>query len=134
VNGTGYTPSSVVRINGSDRATIFGSATQLTATIFAADIAVPGAQSIAVFAPTRGTSAAVTLMVNNPAPTLTSITPGSRAAWGPAFTLTANGSGFVTTSSLRVNGAARPTTYVSPTQLTAAIPATDLATAPVARS
>ena len=43
--------------------------------------------------------------------------------------LTVNGTGFVSGASVvRFNGSARPTTFVNSTQLTAAIPASDLAT------
>ena len=50
-------------------------------------------------------------------------------AGGPAFTLTVNGSNFVSGSVVRWNGANRTTTFVSATQLTAAIPAADIAAA-----
>ena len=62
-------------------------------------------------------------------PTLASLSPSSASAGGPAFTLTLNGNNFVSGSVARWNGAARTTTFVSATQLTAAIPATDVATA-----
>ena len=131
VNGSGFSANSVIRINGTNRATTFVSATRLTASMLAADIAAPGPQSITVFtpAPGGGSSSAVTLDVNNPAPTLTSIAPNTLPPWGPALTLTVNGTSFVNSSVVRVNGSPRPTTYVGPTQLTAAIPASDLATA-----
>ena len=64
------------------------------------------------------------------APTLTALSPSSVAAGGPAFTLTVTGSNFVSGPSVvRWNGADRLTTFVSATQLTAAIPATDIAAA-----
>ncbi len=64
-----------------------------------------------------------------PFPTLTSLSPASVNAGGAAFTLTVNGTNFVTASSVRWNGNSRPTTFVSSTQLTAAIPASDIANA-----
>ena len=63
------------------------------------------------------------------APTLTSLSPSSASAGVPAFTLTVNGSNFVSGSVVQWNGAARTTTFVSATQLTAAIPASDIVTA-----
>ena len=63
------------------------------------------------------------------APTLTSLSPSTIAADGPAFTLTVNGSNFVSGSVVRWNGANRTTTFVSATQLTAAISADDIAVA-----
>jgi hypothetical protein len=69
-----------------------------------------------------------------PAPaTLTSLSPSSAVAGGPAFTLTANGSGFISGATVRWNGANRTTTFVNGSQLTAAIPATDIATAGTAQ-
>jgi hypothetical protein len=65
----------------------------------------------------------------NPVPTVASITPSSAAAGGPAFTLTVKGTGFVSQSKVRWNGTDRTTTFVSATQLSAAIPAADIATA-----
>ena len=66
------------------------------------------------------------------APTLASLSPDSAAKGGPAFTLTVNGSNFESGSVVRWNGATRTTTFVSTTQLTAAIPATDVAAADTA--
>lgn len=69
----------------------------------------------------------------NPAPVLTSTTPSSAAVGGGAFTLAVNGSGFVSSSVVRWNGANRTTTFVSGTELRAAIPATDIAAAGTAQ-
>jgi len=62
-----------------------------------------------------------------PAPVTTTITPSTRAAGDPQFTLTVNGSGFSTCSVVRLDGANRATTYVNSGQLTATITATDQA-------
>jgi len=59
-------------------------------------------------------------------PTITSISPTSTVAGGAAFNLTVNGTGFFSNTIVNWNGANRPTTFVSSTQLTAAIPATDI--------
>jgi uncharacterized protein (TIGR03437 family) len=63
---------------------------------------------------------------DNPVPTLTSLTPNARGVGAGAFTLTVTGSNFVQSSQVRWGGESRQTTFISPTQLTAAIPATDL--------
>lgn len=65
----------------------------------------------------------------NPSPTISTISPSSTTAGGSAFALTVNGSGFIASSAVAFNGSARTTTYVSATQLTAAITAADIATA-----
>src|SRR5437588_965580 len=54
----------------------------------------------------------------------TTVVPGS-----PAFTLTVNGTGFVSGSVVNWNGSPRATTFVSSSQLTAAISAADVAVA-----
>jgi hypothetical protein len=69
------------------------------------------------------------LVGTNPAPVLTSVSPTTATAADAALTLTANGSNFVAGSILQWNGAARTTTFVSATQLTATIAAADIATA-----
>jgi 6-phosphogluconolactonase len=64
---------------------------------------------------------------SNPTPTITTISPTSTAAGGAAFTLTINGTNFVAASMVDFGGAARTTTFVNSTQLTAAIPAASIA-------
>src|SRR5205823_5626043 len=128
VTGTNFVASSVVRWNGAARTTTFVSATQLTATIPATDIATAGTAPVTVFnaAPGGGTSNPQTFTTTNPVPTTTGLSPGAAVAGGTQFTLTVTGTNFVTSSVVRWNGANRATTYVSATQLTAVIPATDI--------
>jgi hypothetical protein len=130
VNGTNFVSGSVVRWGGVDRTTSFGSSTQLTASITAADIATAGTVAVTVFNPTPGggTSSSLSFAINNRAPSLTSLSPSSATAGGAAFTLTLNGTNFINGSVVRWNGSDRTTTYVSSTQLTASIPASDIAT------
>ena len=59
-------------------------------------------------------------------PTLSSLSPSSVAAGSPAFTLTVNGTDFVSGSIVRWDGSDRPTTYIDSTRLSAAIPAEDV--------
>jgi len=69
----------------------------------------------------------------NQAPTITSLAPTSTTAGGAAFTLTVNGAGFVGSSAVNWNGSGRTTTFVSVTQLQAAITAADIGTAGTAQ-
>jgi hypothetical protein len=69
------------------------------------------------------------LTIQAPAPTITSISPTSAILGGAGFTLTVNGTNFVSGSTVNFNGNARTTTFVSATQLKAAILASDIATA-----
>ena len=61
-------------------------------------------------------------------PTLTSMTPQTSTAGGSAFTLTLTGTRFTGASLVLWNGQPRATTFVSPTRLTALIPASDTLT------
>jgi subtilisin family serine protease len=224
VNGSRFVAGSVVRWNGADRPTTYVSATQLQASIGAADIAGVGTAQVIVFnpSPAGGTSSALpvainpppaiavsatsvapgtvitatltngfggpydwlalapvgapdttylqssfvgvnvttkawslpmpttpgtyefrlflnngyvraatspAVAVNAPGPTVSSISPVNAPSGGGAFTLTVNGASFQATSIVRWNGADRPTTVVSDSKLTAAIPASDLTVA-----
>src|SRR5262249_32725183 len=93
------------------------------------DIGSPGRLStvVANAAPGGGTSAAVNLTVTSAVPVMSSISPNSVQAGSAAITLTVNGSNFISGSVVQVNGSSRTTTFVSSTQLKAAIPASDLA-------
>lgn len=76
--------------------------------------------------PPRVKTRDLSLIVNNPVPMPALLSPSSTAGSGPSFNLMVKGSNFVTTSVVTWNTADRPTTYVSATQLMAAIPASDL--------
>ena len=67
VDGSGFTPSSIVRWNGSGRATTYVSRTRLEAAIPAGDLAAPGTASVAVAnpAPGGGVSAGMTFSITN---------------------------------------------------------------------
>jgi YVTN family beta-propeller protein len=62
-----------------------------------------------------------------PVPTVTTLSPPNAAAQGKDFTLKVTGSNFVRGSVVRWNGSDRTTTYVSASELNAAISATDIA-------
>lgn len=134
VNGTNFLNTSVVNFGGAARVTTFVSATQLTAAILAGDVAAAGSPVVIVTnpAPGGGASNAVTFATNNPQPVANSVTPNTVSAGSGAFTMTVNGSGFIGASVVQWNGNARTTTFVSATQLTAAITAADVQTANLA--
>lgn len=131
VFGTKFEPTSVVLWNGSSRSTTFVSATSLTASITAADITTPGTASVSVMspAPGGGTSGKITFTINNPVPVATSLSPSSVIAGSGAFTLTVNGSQFVSGAVVQWGGSNRSTTFVSSTQVKASITGADVATA-----
>ncbi len=63
------------------------------------------------------------LQLNNSVPMISGFVPVSISAGNPAFTLTVQGSKFITNSVVNFNGQAMATQFVSATKLTASIPA-----------
>ena len=135
VRGSAFLTSSVIQWNGNNRTTTYASATQLSTNhlhpLTIADWAERCHLQSFTPGPGGGTSAEVSLAVDTPAPTVASISPSSAAAGGAGFTLTVNGSNFLPGSTVQWNGSyGQPplsTTYVSATELTVAIPASDIA-------
>ena len=68
VTGTNFVSGAKVRWNGSDRMTTFGSATQLQASILAADIAATGTIPVTVLNPDGGVSNTMSFEVRVPVP------------------------------------------------------------------
>jgi hypothetical protein len=132
IAGTGFLATSQVKVNGVSVATTFVSATSLEASIPAAQI-VPGA-TLALTVVNGAVSSspngpATTLVVNNPAPAISALDPSSAMAGAGATNIAISGTGFLSTTTVTVNGAARSATYTSATELSLSLPATDLASA-----
>jgi hypothetical protein len=133
VNGVGFVNGATVNFNGAPKATTFVSNTQITAAILATDIASPGTANVTVInpAPTPGPSGAQIFTISSPnslAPTISSLGP-THASGGAAFTLTINGTNFEAKSVANFNGKPETTTFISATKISAAVPASDVATA-----
>ncbi len=128
VNGSNFNSASVVRFNGSNRATTYVSSTQIRATVPAPDMLAAGTNAITVFnaSGNTGTSGSKTFTVNNLVPTISSLSQTSAMAGDAAFTISVYGTNFVSTSVVQWAGSSRTTTYVSPTQLDAQIVTSDL--------
>ena len=132
VNGGNFTPDAQVVWNGSPRQTTFVSSNQLTAAITAADIATAGTAAVTVISAVSGyvpSSAAAFAITAAVTPALTRLVPATLSAGGGAFSLSVIGSGFVAGSTVDANGVPLPTTYVSPTQLSASVTPAQVATA-----
>ncbi len=131
INGSNFIAASAVSFGGVAATTTFVSSTQLTAAIPAAAIASVGAAMVTVTNPAPGggisNAANFTITGANPVPAVTSVSPNSAVSGGPAFVLTINGSNFIAASTLTFGGMALTTTFINSTQLTAAIPATAIA-------
>jgi hypothetical protein len=132
VAGAGYSSGSTVDWNGSSRTTTFVNANSLQAQITSTDVAKAGTAAVTVKGSGGGTSAPVNFVISPTpptTPTITSVSPANATAGGVAFTLTVTGTNFIPASVVDWNGGARSTTFKSATSLTAAIQATDIATA-----
>jgi hypothetical protein len=132
VTGTGFISSSAVEWNGSARTTNFVSSTQLQAQINALDIVSGGSATITVTSPPPGggTSAGARLTINsNAGLSIASLSPSTALAGGQLSTLTVNGTGFVSNSVVQWNGIARPTTFVSSSEVQAQLYGDDTADA-----
>jgi outer membrane protein assembly factor BamB len=129
VLGRDFSPQASVLWNGSARPTRFVSTTQLQAQIAAGDIAAAGRNAVTVSnqASGGGNSTGVGFPVTVDTLVLGQISPTTVTAGGPGFTLTALGSGFLSSSVLQWNGSGLVTTVVSPTEITAQVPAADVA-------
>ena len=121
VTGTGFVSGMAVAWNGTALTTKFVSATQLTASVTAPLIASAGSASVTVTYSGSATSA-VQFTINAPL-VVTTLNPATVQGSGAAFTLTVNGTGFLTGAAVQWNTTALTTTFVSSTQLTAAVPA-----------
>jgi Tol biopolymer transport system component len=135
VAGNGFISTSVVFWNNSQRTTTFNTtSTELSAAITAQDIASAGTAQVVVVTPSPGggASSAVSFTINpaqNPLPAITSLSPSSTAVGvlPTGGVLTVNGTNFISTSVVVLNGNTRTTTFVSSTQLTVLLTAADVA-------
>ena len=131
VKGSGFVSTSKVRWNGAEIATKFASATELTATVVATAISQPGTASVTVYTagPGGGTSSPQTFTIGSPVAITTGLSPNTALAGGAGFTLTVNGSRFISTSKVLWNSVEKVTRFISNSQLTATIPSSDLSLA-----
>jgi trimeric autotransporter adhesin len=134
VSGSGFTTSSSVEWNGAPLTTSYSSipnssgvSAELIATVPAADLVTPGAASITVNTPDSNPplSNTVTVDVDAPVPTLSSVYPNAGPINTPAA-VTLTGTGFVSTTSASVNGVTIPGTVTSSTEISSTIPASSL--------
>ncbi|HTZ74219.1 MAG TPA: hypothetical protein VMB47_09890 [Candidatus Aquilonibacter sp.] len=135
VVGSNFTPASSVLWNGVARVSFFQDSDHITADILQSDIENPGKAQVTVETPQPGGGIwepPVDFTINPiavPVPTIASLSPSGVYASSPSFTLRVNGTNFVSTSVVTVNGANHTTFEVNSTQLTAAMDASDVANA-----
>ena len=130
LTGLDFVPGAIVTFNGVAQTTTFVNSTTLTVEFTGALLAVSQVFQIEVANPTPGGGPAPTprfFTVNPPAPTITSLSMPVSTVGAPPFTQTVTGTNFDASSVVRFDGIAQPTTFVSPTQVTVQITATELA-------
>ena len=131
VTGTNFVSGITLTVNGSPRNTTYVSATQLTASLTSDDFlnAAPLLLNAVNPQPGGGASGTIALVVANPAPTVTSLSPSALNAGSAATVVNIVGTGFVAGTGVLVNGASRSATLVSATAMTVALTSADLSTA-----
>lgn len=138
ITGQNFVNASVVTVNGDNRNTTFVSATSLSVQIQSSDVADAGNVQVAVVNPpgsgTGGASTPVSLIVKNPVPTITSLSPNALAAGTTATTpVTITGANFVPDSVIQVDGSPISTTFGGGTQVSMSLAAGNLGAAAVHR-
>jgi hypothetical protein len=120
----GFVTKTVVQWNGKTIPTTYVSASTVTATVTAAQIAKPGTVFVNTLNPFSGTgnnglSNDLSFTINpapNPVPAISSLSPTAAAAGSASFTLTVNGSNFLLTSD--PSGGSQVRWNLGPTQTT----------------
>ena len=125
LTGTGFLPSSIVRFNGTSLTTTYLSATSLSYVVPSADLATAGLFNLTVLnpAPGGGVSAAAVLEVDNPSPTLTSVSPSTIATGSASSTVYLSGTNFSKLTTVTIDGTILPATYFNSTQVQVLVPA-----------
>src|ERR1700729_308202 len=129
VDGRGFDSDAQIEADGAGLVTTFVSATRLTApfspavegdvTFTVRNVSTRDESNDMIFTVTAGAA--------DPVPTVAAVAPNTAVAGGGAVPITVTGTGFVARSVIRADGATRPTTFVSATQLTAQLTAGQVA-------
>lgn len=131
LNGSGFLLDDIILVGGAQRPTEFISATQLALTLQQSDIANPGTLAVSVRRnDNSATSAPATLtVVSGSIPAILSVSPQQGTVGSTQPIIDVVGQNFAADAIVTVDGAPRPTTYISPTDLHATLSSADLATA-----
>lgn len=125
--GVGFTANTGLTITVSGQATrlatTYVNSTTLTAAIPGSALRTAGNLLVQAVDSSGGHSLTQTFTVTQAAAGIWSLAPSAATAGAPGFTLTVNGSNFVSGATVQWNGAPLATTFISPSQLTAAVPA-----------
>lgn len=124
LTGTGFVDRSVALVNGAVVASTLKDAEHLQV-VFTTAMLANGALlhvSVATSTPGGGTTASLPFLVDNPLPTLSSISPLGASAGGGDVMLTVEGGQFAQAAAVDFDGVPLPTVYASSAQLSARIP------------
>ena len=112
-----------------------GSAPSASSNVYTSAITVSASETINAMAtavdynPSAVATATYVISAQAPVPSITSLSPASSTAGSSSFTLTVDGAGFTSASTVNWGSSSLSTQFVSSTQLTATVPAANLATA-----
>jgi len=133
ISGTGFLSTSTVKYNGVAHAATYGSATSLSISLTAADLAKAGSYPVVVTNPAPGggasSPASFTVLSKYQVPTIIGFTPGFLPPGSVAQTLVINGTGFFSTSTVKYNGTAHTGAYLSASSMSIVLTKADLAKA-----
>jgi hypothetical protein len=132
VTGTGFSSGAQISVNSVPEATTFVSSTQVQATVPANQLTVGAVLSVSIAsggATAKADPSAVALTVDNPVPSLSAVSPNAVLLGSGSTTVTVTGTNFVSGVALSVNGTTRTSTFVSSTQFTAQLLASDFTSA-----
>lgn len=134
LQGENFLETAQAQWNGAPRPTKFINSTTLAITLFGADLAFAGSGSVTVVnpAPGGGTSNAQLFTVQptplNPTPAITTVTPNITPGLGHSGSpvITVQGSNFLSSAGVYLNGVLRPTVYVDSSHLQFTLTGADL--------
>jgi subtilase family serine protease len=134
-SGTYTTAFTVTISDATTGATIYyttdGTTPTTNSTVYSGAITVSTSETLEAIATASGHSASAlasaAYVIANPVPVISTMSPAYVTAGGAAFTLTATGSGFTSSSVIYFGTTALTTQYVSATQLTAQVATTNIA-------
>ena len=131
VTGTGFVNGSTVQINGTTHTSAYVSATEVDVPLSATELASSGSLSMTVTnaQPGGGTSPAAAVAVNNPVPSIASLSPTNIDVGSADTAVTVTGTGFLPLTTLQINGSAHSVAYKTSKQMVVTLTAAELASA-----
>jgi probable HAF family extracellular repeat protein len=121
LTGAGFKSGETVLWNGSPLSTTFVSSTTLTASVSNALLANASANVVSVQDPWGTVSNTRPFNCTSAVPAITGVSPSTAQLFGPSYTITVYGSGFVANSTVKWSNKGLPTTFISSTELQATV-------------